>query len=84
MCHKGEFHKKLVRLFEEAGWEFARHGRHLIYQHPRTGQTATLPNKLNDRHLFQKLARLATDPGKISGRPAPQIAISASRVVVAA
>lgn len=59
MASKGDFRAKFVELIKEAGWEFAGHKKHDKFKRPGIPHSLTVPSKLGDRALANKLLKIA-------------------------
>ncbi len=56
---KNGYRHALEELLRNAGWEIAHHGKHDVFKHPDRPKSLTVPSKLNDRYLGNRLLRIA-------------------------
>jgi predicted RNA binding protein YcfA (HicA-like mRNA interferase family) len=55
-----DFRCPLLKLLKAAGWELVRHGdRHDVFQNPEHPGSLTVPRKLADRNLGNRLLKIA-------------------------
>jgi predicted RNA binding protein YcfA (HicA-like mRNA interferase family) len=56
---KKDYRCPLNELLKLAGWQMVRHNNHDVFQHPQHPTALTVPNKLGDRNLGNRLLKIA-------------------------
>jgi predicted RNA binding protein YcfA (HicA-like mRNA interferase family) len=68
MLIMADYKRKLIKLIEDAGYEFAsRDGRHEKFKHSETGRSLAIPRLVEDKNLARRVLKQAgVEPGKIN------------------